>query len=612
VKLNKSLKAFDIFSISIGAMISAGIFVLPGAAFSQVGPAVIASYCFAGICAMLGSLSMIELTTAMPKAGGNYYFVSRSLGPLVGTITGFLIWFAISLKSAFAIFGLASLIHLFFNVPIFPPAAALTIIFVILNILGTEKAAKLEILMVSVLIPLLIIFIVLSISHVNVEHLEPFIRSENGFSGVIATTAFVFISFGGLSNIPSVSEEIHNPQKNIPLAIISSIIIVFIFYMLILLITVGVMPSNQLAHSLIPIEATAKITMGNIGFYMLVTAAVLAFLTTANAGIMSASRYPLALSRDNLIPNFFGIVNKKFKTPIISIITTGIFIILALTLDLDTLAEVASSVLLAMYILVNFSVIILRTSKIQNYRPTFKAPFFPWIQIASIILFLILFCFLGLISVKISVGLVVFSIVIYFFYAKKNKSKYALLHIIERLANRKVTSNMLENELKEIIHQRDNVVKDDFDILIENAPVLDINKKVDLDDFLHLVVDELHKDLQTPKNKLLELFKKRENESSTVLFPFLAIPHIVVDEPGTFEILLARCKPGVNFSDDSTSIKAVIALIGSKENRNRHLKTLAAIASIVQDREFEMHWTNARTPQNLKDIFLLGNRKRAI
>jgi basic amino acid/polyamine antiporter, APA family len=610
MKLNKSLKAFDIFSISIGAMISAGIFVLPGAAFAKVGPAVIISYCFAGICALLGSLSMIELTTAMPKAGGNYYFVSRSLGPLVGTITGFLIWFAISLKSAFAIFGLASLLHIFFNIPIFPPAAALTVVFVILNILGTEKAAKMEILMISILIPLLIVFIICSISHIDVEHFEPFIRSKNGYKGIIATAAFVFISFGGLSNIPSISEEILNPKANIPSAVISSIIIVGIFYILILLITIGTMPAHQLAHSLIPIEATAKITMGDTGFIMLIIAAVLAFLTTANAGIMSASRYPLALSRDKLVPEFVGKINSRYKTPVISIILTGIFIIFSLTLDIDTLAEVASSVLLAMYILVNFSVIILRTSKIQNYKPSFKTPFFPWIQIISIILFIILFCSLGLVSAKISIGLILFSCAIYFLYAKKTEKKYALLHMIERLANKKVTSNILENELKEIIHIRDNVIKDDFDLLIENAPVIDLKIATTLDTFLKTIVEELHKDLTTPKDELLSLFKKREENSSTVLFPFLAIPHIIVNEPGTFKILLARSEKGINFSKEAPAVKSIVALIGSKENRNRHLKTLAAIASIIQEKDFEKDWYNARSPQNLKDIFLLGNRKR--
>ena len=611
MQLKKSLKAFGIFSISIGAMISAGIFVLPGTAFAHVGPAVICSYFLAGVCALLGSLSMIELTTAMPKAGGNYYFVSRSLGPLIGTITGFLIWFAISLKSAFAIFGLASLIHIFFNVPIFPPAAILTIIFVIINIFGTEKAANLEIIMVSILIPILIIFIILSISHVDVEHFEPFITSKEGFGSIISTTAFVFISFGGLSNIPSISEEITDPSRNVPLAIISSIITVGLLYGLILLITIGSMPAKELAHSLIPIEMTAKITMGTPGFILLIVAAILAFLTTANAGIMSASRYPLALSRDNLLPAFIGKISSKFHTPIISIILTGLFIILALTLDLNTLAEVASSVLLTMYVLVNLSVIVLRASKIQNYRPSFRAPFFPWLQIISIILFIILIIYLGLISVKICIALIVISTIIYLLYARKNTNKYALIHIIERLANKKVTSHILEDELKQIIHQRDNVVKDDFDLLIEEAPVLDFSHSMELNDFLEEVVNELHKNLKTDRKNLLSLFLKREEESSTVLFPTVAIPHIIVDEENCFEILIARCKNGIKFSENSQNVKAVIALIGSKQNRNRHLKTLAAIAGIIQDKNFEKEWNKAVTPQNLKDVFLLGNRKRS-
>ena len=118
MKLKKQLSFIDIFSIATGAMISSGIFILPGLAFSYTGPSVFVSYFLAGVLAFIGTLSIAELATAMPKAGGDYYFVTRSLGPLIGTISGLLSWFSLSLKSAFAIFGIAEVIYLFTGIHI--------------------------------------------------------------------------------------------------------------------------------------------------------------------------------------------------------------------------------------------------------------------------------------------------------------------------------------------------------------------------------------------------------------------------------------------------------------------------------------------------------------
>ncbi len=611
MKLKRNISGLDLFSIAIGSMISAGIFLLPGIAFAKDGPAVIISYGVAGFCVLLGALSMIELSTAMPKAGGNYYFISRSLGPLIGTTTGFLIWFAISLKCAFAIFGLAFLIsHYFTGINMYFSSVVLTFAFVVLNIFGTEKAAKLEMIMIFILIPLIILFIILGFNSVDVTHFSPFLKPKTNFNDIIATAAFIFVSFGGLANVSGISGEISNPKKNIPLALISAILVVGTLYTLVLFISIGVMPGKELASSLTPIQDAAFISAGTTGFYILTIAAVLAFLTTANAGIMTASRYPLALSRDKFVPLLLGRINKKFNTPIISLVLTGIFITISLLMDLETLTEVASTVLLAMYILVNLAVIVLRMSKIQNYRPTFITPFYPWTQIISILLFIFLLCYMELHAIIIGVVLVLSSMIFYFLYAKKTTSKYALLHLIEDLTNKKLTSVHLEKELKDIIHERDNVVKDDFDNLIENAPTLDIEGPIELKDFFHIITEELQSHVNIDKDNLFQLFVDREKDSSTVLLPSIAIPHIVVEEDDHFIILLARCRKGIKFSEEHSKVKTVIALIGSKNKRNQHLRTLAAIAQIMQSKNFDSNWEKANSLHNLKDIFLLAERRR--
>ena len=111
--LKKGISFFGVFSIASGAMISSGIFILPGLAFSKAGPAVFISYLIAGILGLIGILSVVELSTAMPKAGGDYYFINKTFGPMLGTISGFLGWLALSLKSAFAIFGISEIVYLY-------------------------------------------------------------------------------------------------------------------------------------------------------------------------------------------------------------------------------------------------------------------------------------------------------------------------------------------------------------------------------------------------------------------------------------------------------------------------------------------------------------------
>ena len=168
---------------------------------------------------------------------------------------------------------------------------------------------------------------------------------------------------------------------------IFSLITVSLLYTLVVLVTTGVLDPTTLAQSLTPISDAAKISMGKQGGILLSIAATLAFLTTANAGVMGASYYPVALSRDKLLPQPLSRIHEKFRTPYVAILTTGAFISLSILLDLPSLIKVASTVLISTFILSNFSVIILRESHLQNYQPRFRAPFYPWLQITGILFF---------------------------------------------------------------------------------------------------------------------------------------------------------------------------------------------------------------------------------
>ncbi|MCF7814893.1 MAG: APC family permease [Candidatus Cloacimonetes bacterium] len=472
MKLKKELTFKHVFSIAAGAMISSGIFILPGLAFQQSGPSIFLSYFIAGILALLGVLSVIELSTAMPRAGGDYYFVNRSMGPMAGTISGLFGWVAISLKSAFAIFGLSEVIFLLTGSPLIINSLILTSGFVILNIAGVKEVARLELWLVVGLLVILAAFSIFGFPHISIERYSPFL--PHGTNSLFITAGFVFVSFGGLISVASVAEEVKDPGKNIPLGLITAVAVVSVLYLVLLFVTVGVLPGKELAGSFTPLADAARIFWGSPGFVIITIAAVLAFVTTAVAGILSASRYPLALSRDQLLPGWIGKVDAKRKTPVISLLITGLFIFGTLQLPLELLVKAASTVILSANIMANIAVIILRESKLRNYQPSFKAPLYPWLQIVTILLLGFFVVDMGLATIEISLGFLLFSVLVYLLYGRRfSKTEYAFLHLIARITDKRIASSSLERELRSILNQRDEIVHDEFDEAVINGIVLE-------------------------------------------------------------------------------------------------------------------------------------------
>ena len=609
--LKKELTFIGVFSLAAGAMISSGIFILPGLAYSNAGPAIVLAYFLAGILALTGVLNVAELSTAMPKAGGDYYYVNRSMGPMLGTMSGVMSWFALSLKTAFAIFGIAELLSLLSGLTPTLLGVIVTAIFVIINIIGVKEAVRLEIILVLGLLILIILYFFLGITEVSVARFDPF--APQGMTGVLLTTGFVFVSFGGLLKISSVAEEVKEPQKNIPLGMIAAVLVITILYVLLLIVTVGVLEPQQLISSLTPVADAAATFAGRPGFIAISIAAMLAFITTANAGIMAASRYPIALSRDNLLPNYLSAISKRFDTPVRSILITGVFIATSLFLPLEVLVKAASTVVLTSYILANIAIIILRESKLQNYRPSFKAPLYPWMQIISIIIFGIIISDMGLITLQISLGLVVISLLLYFFYGmKRTNFESAWIHLIARIGNKKLDSYDLESELKVIIHNRDEIVLDNFDKIVTYAQVIDIKEKINKEELFHKVADVLARRIRETPEEIFSFLQEREELSSTAFIPSVAIPHIILEGNDIFDIVLIRSREGIFFTENAPEVKAVFIIIGTQDKRRLHLQALAAIAQVIQSKDFDKNWQEAKNPELLKDIILLSDRRRDV
>ena len=600
------------FSIAVGAMMSSGIFVLPGLAFAQAGPAVFLSYFLAGVLASTGVLCVAELATALPRAGGDYFYVSRSLGTGVGTISGLLSWFALVLKTAFAIFGIAEILYLSFPVvplPVFGVAA--TALFVMLNLIGVREATRFQVGLVALLLGISAVFIVAGAPRLAVPRFDPF--APYGGNAILITVGFVFVSYGGVLHVASVAEEVKNPKRTLPYGLLASIMVVTGLYSLILLVTVGLLDAEDLRSSFTPVADAARVVMGGVGYWTVIVASMLAFVTTANAGIMAASRYPLAMGRDGLLPRLASRVSARQNVPYVAICITGGLIAVSLFLPLEVLVKAASAVIIASFILANLSVIILRESRLQNYHPSFRVPLYPWLNFVATAAFVFLLFDMGFQALLVCMVLVLLGFLAYLHYGRKQAhTDYALLALLERVINRRLTSYNLESELREILYERDEIVKDRFDDLVESCPVIDLPGEADRDRAFDEIAAALSRTTGLEEQQLRTLLSQREAESSTAISSFMAIPHLLLPGSDQFQIVLVRSPHGVRFSDEHQAVSCIVVLAGTADNRNFHLRCLSAIAQVAQSPSFEQKWMNARGAEGLRDALLLGKRRREV
>ncbi len=618
-QLKKQLGLPEVFSIASGAMISSGLFVLPAIAYDKAGPAVLLSYLLASILILPSALSKAELATAMPRAGGTYFFIERSLGPMLGLFSGFAGWFSLALKSAFAIVGIAVLVDVlcrnYFGSALSQfELKGISVVcccgFTMLNILSVKHTGRFQSILVAILLGILAVFVILGAPNVQAVKYTGFF--DSGWRTIFATAGLVFVSFGGLTKVASIAEEVKDPGRNIATGMVLAWFVVSVFYIAAIIVTVGVTTDAELRASLVPLSLAASKFMPRAGFALLAAAAIAAFVTTANGGIMTASRSPMSMGRDQLLPAFFSRINRRFSTPHISIILTAAFMICAIVfLDIELLVKTASTVMIILFTLVNLSVIVMRESKIQSYRPRFRCPLYPYLQIIAIVAYIILLIDMGKVPLSICGMFVLFSAAWYFLYVRRRVSRAsAVMHVVERVTDRQLKTVTLENELRDILMARDEIIEDRFDGLIRNCEILDIPHKRSAEKVFRQVAGILAKRLDTNEYVLFEKFLAREAEAGTVVQPGFAIPHVVVEGSGKFDVVLVRAVEGVKFPHTPEPVKIMFFLAGSQDERNYHLRALMAIAQISQEKDFEKRWLGARDIQGIRNLILLSTRQR--
>ncbi len=424
-QLSKEIGLFGLISLSLGAMIGGGIFVLPGLAAAKMGPAVWMAYVLAGLLVLAPSLAKAELATALPGAGGTYLFLERSLGPRSGTVVGLGVWMILVLKGSFALVGVGYYLVLVYNLPILPVALILLAGLTILNLVGAKKAAQFQLLVVTTCLLTLAVLGAGGLSHAT--H-EVGVKMTHGWGGLLSATGFVYISYAGLSSIASLSEEARNPSRDLPLALMVSIAVGMAFYAFIAWALMGAVDSEVVTQSMRPMSLLARTVFGDTMARVVAIVAILALISMANSGLMTASRYPMAMARDGLMPEFLEHQSERFRTPSASIfLTAGVMAIAIASADVERLAKLASTFKLLVFALECLAVILFRESAPQWYRPTFRTPLYPILPAIGLISCLAMILFLGPLAILGCGVLLVIGLLWYQIYGKRHVDHQGLM-----------------------------------------------------------------------------------------------------------------------------------------------------------------------------------------
>ncbi len=625
-KLKKTLTLFDVYAISTGAMFSSGFFLLPGLASALAGPSVVLAYLLAGVLVLPAMFSQAELSTAMPRAGGTYYFLDRSLGPLAGTIGGLGTWLALVLKSAFALIGMGAYLLFFLDVPIKPLAIALTVAFALLNIVGAKETSGLQRFFVVVLLSVLAFFVVqglfeifsLGVERVHAEQFTPFLPF--GTEGLLATIGLVFVSYAGLTKVASVAEEVRDPDRNIPLGMILSLATATFIYVVGVYIMVAVLEPEALRSDLTPVATAAEAFFdwlpGTIGLLLIVIAAIAAFASTGNAGILSASRYPLAMARDRLVSRRLAALGRS-GTPVPGIVLTAVFmIVFILVLDVEGVAKLASAFNLLIFALLNLAVIVMRESRIASYVPGYRSPLYPWMQMVGIVAPFFLIAEMGLLAIAFTIGMVLIGFGWYVYYARgKVAREGAIYHLFARLGQYRYEG--LDSELRTILKEKGLRDEAPFEHLVAHAAVVDLQEERSFEDLVREASAIFAGWLPVPQEQLASAFLEGSRYGATPVARGAALPHQRLPGVEHSYLVMVRSRSGLHLQlgeaeamlhDPAEPVYAVFFLISPADNPGYHLRVLANIASRIDEEQFLDQWLRARNAQELKEALLRHDR----
>lgn len=388
-------------------------------------------------------------------------------------------------------------------------------------------------------------------------------------------------------------------------------------------ILVAVMDSAVLKEDLAPV-ATAAVTVfdwmpGSMGLVLIVAAALAAFCSTGNAGLMSASRYPLAMARDHLLPSRFARLG-KFNTPVLAILATGgLMVFFIIVLDAEGIAKLASSFQLFIFMLVNFSVIVMRESNIHSYDPGYRSPLYPWMQVFGIVTSLLLIVYMGWLAILFTVGIIIVCLAWYFHYVRPHPHVArdgAIYHWFHRLGHRQFEG--LDREFRSILKEKGLRAEDPFDEIVARSMVIDLKGETSMEEAVALASRKFSQRLPKTEQEIAERFLLGTVSGDTPVTHGVALPHFRSSEMDQGEMVLMRSKHSIPFRaidptnpdavDGSEGVNAVFFLVSPERDPTQHLRILAQVAGRVDEHSFPAAWRGAKDEQGLREVLLNDER----
>jgi amino acid transporter/RNA polymerase-binding transcription factor DksA/mannitol/fructose-specific phosphotransferase system IIA component (Ntr-type) len=544
---------------------------------------------------------------------------------MAGTIGGLGTYLALTLKTAFALIGIGAYAALVIELPIKPVAIALTVVFVVINILGAKETTRLQRWLVIVLLTIMALFIVQGLAHVvsrpiseTTARFTPFMSF--GMAGLLSTIGFVFVSYAGLTKVASVAEEVRNPDRNIPLGMILSLAVTSLVYAVGVFVIVAVVDPTTLVDDLAPVATAAEGSVIGIparwALLLVVIAALAAFASTGNAGLMSASRYPLAMGRDRLLPSSFTRLG-RFRTPTVAIVATGgLMTLFILFLDAEGIAKLASAFQLFIFMLVNFAVIVMRESRIPSYDPGYRSPLYPWMQSFGILTSFVLIVMMGWAAMLFTLVVIVVCLAWYRFYAAPRVDRHgAIYHWFDRLGQHRFDG--LDREFRGIMKEKGLREEDPFDQTVARSVVIDLDEAISCEGVTALAAEALGDRIASPVAEIKDRFMQGTLVGHTPVSHGVAMPHFRTVLIERSEMVLVRSRQPIVFPGDDLltpatepdrRVHAVFFLVSPEHDPGQHLRILAQVAGRVDEPGFTEAWSSASDEHELRAVLLRDER----
>lgn len=437
-QFNKTMNAFDLIALGVGAVVGTGIFILPGTvAALHAGPAIVFSFILAGIVCAFSALCYSELSSSIPIAGSAYTYAYVLFGEIIAWMIGWCLLLEYGLAVAAVATGWSAYfqsliegfgIHLPKAVsgPLNPAEGTiinLPAIFVIVLLaaflsLGIKESSRLNKAMVFVKLGIILLFILVGVFYVKPDNWQPF--APFGIQGILSGAALVIFAYLGFDSVSTAAEEVKNPQRNMPIGIIGTLVICTVLYVSISIVLTGMVPYSELNVSNPVAFAMERANLDWV-FGIISIGAVISMMTVIFVMLYGGTRLVYSFARDGMLPKVLADIHPRRKIPLKNTWIYTLFIsFFAGLVPIDKLAELVNIGTLIAFAAVSISVIFARKLNIQGLKDGFKVPLFPFVPIVSFILCIFMIAQLSVFTLLTCLIWMVFGLFVYFVYGRKH------------------------------------------------------------------------------------------------------------------------------------------------------------------------------------------------